>query len=73
VGRSAAPENVTVYEAGLKAKFTGGYFNLAVFKQTIKGFQSNAFTGLGYSLVNAGKESVRGFEVDAAYRPISFL
>ncbi|KQS01488.1 TonB-dependent receptor [Sphingomonas sp. Leaf357] len=73
VGRSAAPENVTVYEAGLKAKFTGGYFNLAVFKQTIKGFQSNAFTGLGYSLVNAGKESVKGFEIDAAYRPISFL
>jgi iron complex outermembrane receptor protein len=73
VGRSAAPEEVTVYEAGLKAKFRGGFFNLAVFKQEIKGFQSNAFTGLGYSLVNAGKESVRGFEVDAAYRPASFL
>jgi iron complex outermembrane receptor protein len=73
VGRSASPEEVTVYEAGAKAKFRGGYFNLAVFKQSIKGFQSNAFTGLGYSLVNAGKESVRGFEVDAAYRPASFL
>ncbi|MDB5704124.1 MAG: TonB-dependent receptor [Sphingomonas bacterium] len=69
VGRSAAPEEVTVYEAGLKAKFRGGFFNLAVFKQEIKGFQSNAFTGLGFNLVNAGKESVRGFEVDAAYRP----
>ncbi|MES2046504.1 MAG: TonB-dependent receptor [Pseudomonadota bacterium] len=73
VGRSAAPENVTVYEAGLKAKFRGGYFNLAVFKQTIKGFQSNAFTGIGFNLVNAGAESVRGFEVDAAYRPIPWL
>lgn len=73
VGRSAAPEEVTVYEAGAKAKFRGGYFNLAVFKQSIKGFQSNAFTGLGYSLVNAGKESVRGFEVDAAYSPVSAL
>lgn len=73
VGRSAAPEQVTVYEAGAKAKFRGGYFNLAVFKQSIKGFQSNAFTGLGYSLVNAGKESVRGFEVDAAYSPVSAL
>lgn len=73
VGRSAAPENVTVYEAGLKAKFRGGFFNLAVFKQTIKGFQSNAFTGLGFNLVNAGAESVRGFEVDAAYRPIPWL
>jgi iron complex outermembrane receptor protein len=64
---------VTVYEAGAKAKFRGGYFNLAVFKQEIKGFQSNAFTGLGYSLVNAGKESVRGFEVDAAYSPAPIL
>ena len=73
VGRSAAPEEVTVYEAGLKAKFRGGFFNLAVFKQEIKGFQSNAFTGLGYSLVNAGKESVRGFEADAAYRPFNAL
>ncbi|MES2096230.1 MAG: TonB-dependent receptor [Pseudomonadota bacterium] len=73
VGRTAAPEEVTVYEAGLKAKFRGGYFNLAVFKQSIKGFQSNAFTGIGFNLVNAGKESVKGFEVDAAYRPISWL
>jgi iron complex outermembrane receptor protein len=73
VGRTAAPENVTVYEAGLKARFRGGYFNLAVFKQSIKGFQSNAFTGIGFNLVNAGEESVKGFEVDAAWRPASWL
>ena len=73
VGRSASPEEVTVYEAGLKAKFRGGYFNLAVFKQEIKGFQSNGFTGLGYALVNAGKQSVKGFEIDAAYRPAPWL
>jgi iron complex outermembrane recepter protein len=73
VGRSAAPEEVTVYEAGIKAKFRGGFFNLAVFKQEIKGFQSNGFTGLGYALVNAGKQSVKGFEIDAAYRPAPWL
>jgi len=73
VGRSANPEEVTVYEIGLKAQFRGGFFNLAVFKQSIKGFQSNAFTGVGFNLVNAGKESVRGFEIDAAYRPIPWL
>jgi iron complex outermembrane recepter protein len=73
VGRSAAPEEVTVYEAGVKAKFRGGFFNLAVFKQEIKGFQSNGFTGLGYALVNAGKQSVKGFEIDAAYRPAPWL
>jgi iron complex outermembrane recepter protein len=73
VGRTASPENVTVYEGGLKAKFPGGFANLAVFDQAIKGFQSNAYTGTGYSLVNAGKESVRGFELDASYRPIRWL
>ena len=73
VGRTADPENVTLYEAGLKTRFRGGFLNLAVFQQAIKGFQSNAYTGTGYSLVNAGKESVKGFEIDAAARPISWL
>lgn len=73
VGRTAAPEDVSVYEAGLKASFQGGYLNLAIFDQSIKGFQSNAYTGIGYSLVNAGEESVKGFEVDSAYRPIDWL
>ena len=73
IGRSAKPESVTVYEAGLKAKFRGGFFNLAVFKQSITDFQLNTFTGIGYSLVNAGKQSVKGFEVDAAYKPVPWL
>jgi iron complex outermembrane receptor protein len=73
VGRSADPEKVEVYEAGLKAAFRGGFFNLAVFKQTITGFQLNTFLGLGYSLINAGKQSVKGFEIDAAYRPVAWL
>lgn len=67
-GRSADPENVRVYEIGLKSSFTGGFLNVAIFKQTIDGFQSNAFTGIGYSLVNAGKQSVKGVEIDASYR-----
>jgi iron complex outermembrane recepter protein len=73
IGRSAAPEDVTVYELGIKGSFDGGFVNLAVFKQSIKGFQSNAFTGTGFNLVNAGKQSVKGFEVDASYRPFRGL
>jgi iron complex outermembrane receptor protein len=73
VGRSAQPENVDVYELGAKASFPGGYANVAVFQQSIKGFQSNAFTGLGYSLVNAGEESVKGVEIDSAWRPVQWL
>lgn len=73
VGRTANPEEVTVKEFGAKARFDGGYFNLAVFDQSIKGFQSNLFTGTGFALVNAGKQSVRGFEIDASYRPFRAL
>jgi iron complex outermembrane recepter protein len=73
VGRSTDPENVTVYELGVKGSFSGGFVNLAVFKESIKGFQSNAFTGTGFNLVNAGEQSVKGFEVDFAYRPVTGL
>ena len=73
IGRTAGPENVTNIEAGLKTETRKGYFTLAVFDQAIKGFQSNAYTGTGYSLVNAGKESTRGFELDGAYRPTGWL
>ena len=73
IGRTAGPENVTNVELGLKTETRKGYFTLAVFDQAIKGFQSNAYTGTGYSLVNAGKESTRGFELDGAYRPASWV
>jgi len=73
VGRTAAPENVTVYEVGAKASFHGGFLNVALFDQAIEGFQSNLYTGTGYILTNAGKESVRGVEVDTAYAPTRWL
>ena len=73
IGRTAGPENVTSVEAGLKTETRKGYLTLAIFDQAIKGFQSNAYTGTGYSLVNAGKESTRGFEIDGAYRPAPWL
>lgn len=73
VGRSAGPEDVAVYEAGIKANFDSGYVNLAVFDQSIDGFQSNAYTGTGYNLVNAGEESVKGVELDVAYSPTDWL
>ncbi len=69
VGRFAASEDVTLYEIGLKARFNGGYINLALFDQTIDNFQSNTFTGTGFVFANAGQQSVRGFEVDASVSP----
>jgi iron complex outermembrane recepter protein len=68
--RFAGPEEATVVEIGLKARFPKGAFNLTIFDQEIKGFQSNSFTGTGFILANAGTQSTQGVEFDATYRPI---
>jgi iron complex outermembrane recepter protein len=68
--RFAGPEEATVVEIGLKARFPKGAFNLTIFDQSIDGFQSNAFTGTGFILANAGTQSTKGVEFDATYRPI---
>ena len=72
-GRFANPEDAFVLEVGMKGKFNNGSFNLAVFDQTIKDFQGNAFVGGGFILTNAGQTSVRGFEVGAKYNPTDRL
>src|SRR3546814_5735499 len=54
--RFAGPEESEVYEVGLKGQWSVAALNLAVFKQSIKGFQSNIFTGTGFELANAGKQ-----------------
>ncbi|MBT8132852.1 MAG: TonB-dependent receptor, partial [Gammaproteobacteria bacterium] len=67
--RFAGPEESTVYELGLKARFAKGAINLALFDQSIEGFQSNIFTGLGFNLANAGEQSATGFEFDGTFYP----
>lgn len=71
--RFAGPEEATVYELGLKARFSRGAINVAVFDQTIDGFQSNIFLGTGFTLVNAGKQSTKGLELDMTWTPIDEL
>jgi len=67
--RFAGPEEAEVYEIGMKAQWDGFGFNLALFDQNIKGFQSFLFTGLGFGLANAGQQSVKGFEFDSTIQP----
>jgi outer membrane receptor protein involved in Fe transport len=62
--RFAGPENARVMEAGAKYSRGGISANLAVFDQEIKGFQSNLFTGTGFALLNAGKQSTFGVEFE---------
>ena len=68
--RFAGPEEAEVWEVGVKGQFDGFGFNLAVFDQSIQGFQSFAFTGTGFALRNAGEQSVRGFEFDTTVTAI---
>ena len=71
--RFAGPEEAEVYELGMKAQWDGFGFNLALFDQTIQGFQSFLFTGTGFQLNNAGEQSVKGFEFDSTIRPADGL
>jgi len=71
--RFAGPENAEVYEVGVKGQWEGFGFNLALFDQTIEGFQSLAFTGTGFALQNAGQQSVTGMEFDATIVPTDGL
>lgn len=67
--RFAGPESSTVYEIGLKADWGLVTANFAAFDQRINGFQSNTFTGSGFVLANAGKQSVRGLEFEGTVKP----
>jgi len=71
--RFAGPEEAEVFEVGLKGAFSTFAFNLALFDQTIKGFQSNVFTGTGFALANAGEQSTQGVEVDATWNATNNL
>lgn len=71
--RFAGPEESTVYEIGLKAQWDRGNVNVAVFDQSIEGFQSNTFGGLGFNLANAGEQSATGLEIDLTYYPFESL
>jgi outer membrane receptor protein involved in Fe transport len=67
--RFAGPENARVIEGGVKANFGWLSANLAVFDEEIKGFQSNIFNGVGFALLNAGKESTFGVEFESRIAP----
>ena len=67
--RFAAPEESTVYELGLKARYEHATINVAVFDQKIEGFQQNIFSGVGFNLSNAGKQSTFGIEFEGSVFP----
>lgn len=68
--RYAEPEEALVHEIGIKGSFDGFAFNMALFDQSLKGFQGNVFVGTGFVLSNAEKQSVRGVELDFSLSPV---
>ena len=71
--RSALPEKARVIEGGIKGQFSNFAFNTAIFEQSISNFQGNIFTGTGFILQNAGKESTFGVEFDSNWTPFKAL
>ena len=71
--RFAGPEESRVIEFGAKGSWGNASASLAVFHQVIKDFQSNVFTGTGFALANAGKQSTYGIEFEGLVRPIKQL
>ena len=68
--RLAGPESAEVFELGLKAQFDSVAFNIALFDQTIEGFQSTIFTPTsGFVLQNAEQQSTTGVELDVTWQP----
>jgi len=71
--RFAGPEETEVFEIGLKARFEKLALNVALYDQTIDGFQSTIFQGTGFVLNNAGQQSTQGIDFDATYKPFEAL
>lgn len=71
--RFAGPEDTQVFELGAKLALDNLNLNVAIFDQTIEGFQSTIFQGTGFVLANAGEQSTRGFEFDALWAPVEDL
>ncbi|MDZ4731182.1 MAG: TonB-dependent receptor [Xanthomonadales bacterium] len=71
--RYAGPEESTVYELGFKGNWARTRLNVAIFDQSIDGFQSNIFVGTGFVLANAGKQSTSGLELEATWLPVDAL
>ncbi|WP_095012766.1 TonB-dependent receptor [Tsuneonella mangrovi] len=71
--RFADPEIAENYELGIKGNWGLASANLTFFKQSIRNFQTNTFTGTGFILANAGKQSTFGVEFDGMARPTDEL
>ncbi len=64
------PETVDAFELGGKFRFLDGraQLNANLFSQTLEGYQTNAFDGTAFRIINAGGVDSRGLEWDYRLR-----
>lgn len=64
------PETVDAFELGGKFRFLGGraQVNANLFHQTLEGYQTNAFDGTAFRIINAGGVDSQGLEWDYRLR-----
>ena len=65
------PETSTAIEVGMKAEFpeAGIRLNVAAHNTQVEDLQTNAFSGTGFNLQNAGNADTHGFEVEMLWLP----
>ena len=68
-------EKTNAFEVGAKLAFPQQNLrvNLALHYTTVEDFQSNAFTGTGFNLRNAGELEAMGGELEVAWSPLAGL
>src|SRR5690606_23737952 len=71
--RFADAEKAKVMEFGIKGNWGAGSANVAIFDQVIKNFQPTVFTGSGFALADAGKQSRWGVEFEGRQEPFEGL
>lgn len=69
------PEKITAYETGLRMRFFDRSLtiNPTIFYYDYTDFQVTQIRGLSSPVVNAPKATVKGFEVESAWRPTEHL
>lgn len=76
--KSYDPEEITSYELGMKSRWLDNrlQLNMAAFENKLKDMQFSVFTGGGgasSTVDNAGKATIRGFELELLAQPVEEL
>ncbi|OUU79758.1 MAG: hypothetical protein CBC38_04625 [Gammaproteobacteria bacterium TMED78] len=70
---SFGAEETETWEVGMKKDFANMRLNIALYDMSVKGLQTNTFTGTAFNLQSAGKVEVNGAEIEMMWLPSDSL